>query len=503
MKTTDTLFRLVKSLNKNEKGYFKRHVNIHGASRDMKKYIMLFNAVDTLNVYDEIKIKRKFSKEKFVKQLHVTKNYLIKLILKSLRNYETSSVNSIITSIHDVEIFVAKGLFKQALAKLEKTKKAADDYGHYPLSLELLQIKKKIYMIMRSVDTIENLSGINREIEKTIRLYNNKRAYETIMEKTMALELKYGKVMPSGISDKYGEISTQPVMQNENNALSPTAKALYYGVKIAYCYRFNDIKNYYKHTVRYIDLLKANPKLYEEKKATYISALYSLGLALRMLKKYDDLRILLDEMRLFSEKHWTKLNVTDKCTFFQLQNSLTCYYWITTGNFKEAKSFVEKLLPEFKIVEKNISRDYLHFFFFFFSITYFGCGDYQEAIRYIYKILNEQRNAFVRQDLKIYSFILLLIIHYELRNYNISKYLLRSYKSLKFSGLQRTIIDFLALQLYHTSSEKEAMKLFQQFKSIILSHPDYTSSKEYFDFISWIDSKLQKKSFQEVTQKIQ
>ena len=51
--------------------------------------MMLFEAIDKQQSYDEKAVISKFSKEQFVKQFPVAKNYLYNLILKALDVYHS------------------------------------------------------------------------------------------------------------------------------------------------------------------------------------------------------------------------------------------------------------------------------------------------------------------------------------------------------------------------------------------------------------------------------
>ena len=58
----DDLFQLIKSLDKNEKGYFKKLTARYGAKSSGNDYLKLFDLLDKTAEYDETKIKKRFSK---------------------------------------------------------------------------------------------------------------------------------------------------------------------------------------------------------------------------------------------------------------------------------------------------------------------------------------------------------------------------------------------------------------------------------------------------------
>ena len=78
----DNLFVLVKSLSKSEKRQFKLYVGRLGVNED-SKFLMLFNILEKLKVYDEVAILKNGIVKK--QQLSNLKAHLYKQILISLR----------------------------------------------------------------------------------------------------------------------------------------------------------------------------------------------------------------------------------------------------------------------------------------------------------------------------------------------------------------------------------------------------------------------------------
>ena len=102
---------LVKSLSVNEKRYFALMQKEDSKS---KNYIKLFDAVN--QQVETKKIIAKFSGTKM--NVSYEKSYLIKILLKSLRNFhESSSIDTIIyQALFDIEILLDKKLYVFCLA---------------------------------------------------------------------------------------------------------------------------------------------------------------------------------------------------------------------------------------------------------------------------------------------------------------------------------------------------------------------------------------------------
>src|ERR1035437_5648878 len=122
MRPSDHLFDLIRSLNPSEKRHFSLYAHRHIVGEE-NNYLKLFDAIDKQQEYDEVALKKKFSHEKFVQQIHVAKNYLYSLILKSLNEYHSADSSNIQLRelLNSAEILFGKGLYKQSSKILRKT----------------------------------------------------------------------------------------------------------------------------------------------------------------------------------------------------------------------------------------------------------------------------------------------------------------------------------------------------------------------------------------------
>lgn len=97
---SERLFQIVKSLDKNEKGYFKKLSQRHSSKGSGDNaYLRLFDIIDKSTAYDEEKIKSAFAQAGFT-NLSAQKNYLYRQLLKSLRLYHSGS--SITYQLHEL-----------------------------------------------------------------------------------------------------------------------------------------------------------------------------------------------------------------------------------------------------------------------------------------------------------------------------------------------------------------------------------------------------------------
>jgi hypothetical protein len=141
-------------------------------------------------------------------------------------------------------------------------------------------------------------------------------------------------------------------------------------------------------------------------------------------------------------------------------------------------------------------------FYYKIASLYFGAGDYDNAIDYLNKIINWKVN--LRNDLQCYARLLHLIAHYELGNFQLLEYLIKSVyrfmaKMQNLSLVEEEIFRFLRNTFYVS-----ARKLKPEFEKLLNTIKQFETSKfetrafAYLDIISWLESKVYDKPVYEI-----
>src|SRR5688572_5918451 len=175
---TDSLFQLIKSLEKSEKRNFKLYVKRNSGGEDLK-IVQLFDALDKMPEYDESRLlkNRSFNKQ----QLSNIKAHLYRKILSSLRLIKDT--DNIDLQLHEqmdhARILYNKGLYLQSLKVLDKMKELARSNNQYTYLMQVLFFEKKIEAlhITRSMqDRADSLTreanAVNDKLARITRLSN-------------------------------------------------------------------------------------------------------------------------------------------------------------------------------------------------------------------------------------------------------------------------------------------------------------------------------------------
>jgi hypothetical protein len=144
MARQDPLYQLIRGLEKGETRHFLLLARIHYSSDKKSDYEELFDLMAAQAEYDEAEVVRRLSNKVFARNLSAGKNYLYKMILKSLRHYyaEENIYFQVRELWMDAFLLMRKGLHKQAIKVLQKGMKLCSEKGLYAHYFDFSQMKR-------------------------------------------------------------------------------------------------------------------------------------------------------------------------------------------------------------------------------------------------------------------------------------------------------------------------------------------------------------------------
>ena len=507
MKTpSKDLWKLIQSMTISEKGYFVKFARRHIKDKD-NNYIKLFTAVNIqVNEYDENQIKNNFRKEKFIKQLTSAKNYLYNMILKSLVSYnDDKTTDSVLSNLKSqYTILYRKTLFEQAEVILNRAKKIASDADRFSKLADILQDQRNFdYRKIAEQGFDKYISGSISEQLEILDKQKNIAQYNALYLKLSSLFKKIGIARNRNDLRLFEKIIKHPLMKSESLALSVSAKNLFYIINYLYYYCIKDNQNAFEFSIKRLELIENNPEKISGGIKEY---LYSLSDAIAMsynLKRYDLCISYLRKQREISDKNDVSSAVPNHLEMYCKSYSFELNIFIISGFFKEGMNVVDEVIQWLKKYNERINKSEELKVIYTIAYLYFGAGDLSRSIIWLNKILSD--NSDYRQDYKAFARILNLIIHYELENYDLLEYELKSVKRFLIKKDKLYPYEDLILASFRKLPDITEKKerhfqlglLKDQISKIIKESNDYMAI-EYFDILSWIDSKLQSKNFSEI-----
>ncbi len=506
MKPSTELFQLVKSLTKSEKRFFKLSSSLQSGS---KNYLKIFNSIDKQKVYDENMIKEEFSKETFIKHFPSEKNHLYKLILKSLRAYHSdNTVSSVLKQeIKNIEILYTKALYKECNKFMKRAKKIAIDHEKFYYLYELLNWEKILLEeAYEEGEFTKDLDGLIEEEKDVIEKLRNLAAYHVLYSKINYVFRSGGYVRNERDKQVVLEISSHPLIKNKNTALSRRAATICYYIQ-GFCALANrDWKKCAEKFGKVRAIFEENPHIKKDLAKRYIKTVSNLIMCHIEMKEHKEAKKLIDSMRKMSElKGFDNMDIGVR--IFKSTYLAEIRLYQRTGDYDHAIKLIEPIMEQIESMKGRINKEQEILFYYNIAYIYFGIGEHNKALFWINKVLNDNETN-LRQDIYGYARLFNLIIHYELGNNELLEYIIKStHRYLNKKGrayevetLMLSSLKKLAKTYDKTGAKKEFEKMKPQLKKILKSESEQVAL-EYFDFESWVNSKITEQNFAEAVKK--
>lgn len=503
--TSSSLFSIIQSLTKSEKAYFKSYAQWK-SREDNPLYIKLFNVILRQKKYDEKKIIAQF--DVTLNVFSSLKNHLYSTLLDCLRNFHTGdeAVHKVREFIYHAEILFNKKLFSPCLKALDKALKLAEQSELLTYSLEITQFIQRVKEAERDVKWLENiLPGIYHKEEQIIKKIVNLQPFR---------KGKAGSVIFGFKIDHQENVNTQlslkdfidpSVLKNKKQALSFEAIQYQYHLNGLYYYYKNDLKkslHYYLELKQFID---GNEKMKISNTAGYNSTIHNI-LAVGMgVMGFEEVKKHFHLLK-NTNRVWLKEDGGFMAMYYNNLLRIYIYYYIRDKVLQvtnEIEGWLSK--NEFKADKLNISS-----IIYFLSHIYFFNGDFKRSLYWLNNLINnysERVENYVYYSAKI----LVLIVNYELGNLEQIPYLAKStyrffQKRKQLFSFEKKILHFFSRELPKASGQKkESISSFKELRKELLKEKTSDHKKrrvlQYFDLMSWLDSKIEEKSFIDIIKK--
>jgi hypothetical protein len=504
-KSTDTTFQLVKSLEKSEKRNFKLYVKRNSSSGNLK-VIQLFDAMDKMNEYDETFL---LSKNKSLKkqQLSNLKAHLYKLILSSLRLIKQE--DNITIQLHEqmdfARILYNKGLYLQTLKMLDKMKEQAKALQQFTYLQQILFFEKKIEalyitrsmqnraeeLMAESVQTGEHINSINQLSDLSLQLYSWYIKNGVAKNEQEANEVKnyFEKNVPSNADHLVGFYEQLYLYQS-------------------YCWVAfirQDYLLFYRYTQKWVDLFTKYDGMLEAETAHYIKGMHNLMGAHFDLQNEIKLNEAILQFEKFNQRKVVQQNENYRMLCFVYLYLAKINKHFLEGTFTEGLRLVPHIEQKLDEYELYLDRHRVLVFYYKIACLYFGSGNNEKAVEYLNKIIHWKVD--LRTDLQCYARLLHLIAHYELGNFDLLEYLIKSVyrfmaKMDNLTAVEEEIFRFLR-QSFKLSPDKfkpAFEKLLQRIRRYEGNRFE-TRAFLYLDIISWLESKIENVKVQDVIRK--
>jgi hypothetical protein len=374
----------------------------------------------------------------------------------------------------------------------------------YEKTTTLLEIRKWEKRLMEkdnyedcTEEEIDKILNQDRDLTKKIEIYNNlwnikSRIFQNLYQK--------GKVRSKEDEQQFKKIIDEVVHENSETNMTSENQYLLNHLYSAYYYGTGDFESCYKHLLENIDLIHSKPHIFEEEPNVYLSVLTNaIFLATKLGKRKDAYKYLDSLKQLESEA--PESNTEDRdMRLFAISKSTELTLCIQAGDFEKGIELIPSIEEGLVKYESKLSSVRKASLYLNIAVLHFGKEDYNEALKWTNQLLNNI-SIDTTQDIHCMAQLLNLVIHLELGNKSLLPYALRS--TQRYLQTRNKVYQFESIflsfvnEILKKRSDKTTPELYEQLASNLRplkDDPFELNAFDYFDFLSWAESKMSHKN---------
>jgi len=489
----EDLFRLIQSMSKSEKRYFKMESKKAGAKTS--NHIKLFDAINNLEEYDEDVLKKKLKKEKFIEHLSAEKRYLYQAVLRSIRNFrgDQSIFAQIKTLVLDANNLLERGLYIQAEKMLEKAEKLASKIDDTVSLLEINLKKQELSRAHKKNDHQQELEALMKDKDEIVELLLTKLKLRDVLNQVAVV---YQAEQDVSHFNKIKGIIEENVDWIEHTQKIDSFFGIYCNTMIrSFIYNLNgESEKLFKIRSSLISLWNQYPEIKEEFYYQFLVDLNSfIGNYIKLNqneKAFELLQELENEKpKSFHAQVYIFKNVAIK----------KLLYLMNKGAFEEALLLIPNIEKGIKKYNLNISSKLA--LLLNTAILYYCIESYKDCIIWVNKIIKSYKSNH-RLDVQRIARLLEIVAQIEIENdYETIDNLFRStQRFFKNTGIkEKNQSEFILLDhlwKYHNSPKFKQKEVLINFKASIdkmKNHKTEKSTPGSDELYYWVRSKLEKK----------
>lgn len=499
MSHRDALFRLIHSLTKNEKGYFKKYHKGYGG-KEGSDLIRLFDVVEKMKKYDEGALKKSLSGSALMKHLSVSKNQLYHSILESLRSFHKGATPEvkIRDMIRDGELLMAKALYDESRDVFEKAKALSIQFERYPLLLEIYG-----YLFRINIVTRKDVNDFNRfAIDEHLRQMKALEQHQKIVRLRTIVSKMYfigssDTVMDSESKKDMVKLLDELLELKKDPELPYGAMAhLFSAMTSIYSFYLGDLESGLEVNRQYLNYLLEQEEMTQAVGSSnlvaclnnYMSDLLRVG----KFEEYHEAMKRLQSMPVPNEQ--TRIRILEVEAISQT------IYFTKTVRIEEGIRYVEQILPMIEEYRTRFNQSFILAIYDNIAILYFLGGEFSKALQFSNKILQYKIN--VRADIRIFHAVFNLAIHFEMKNFDFIEYSLKSTDRLLRSDentfrYPAIVMDFFRKVPGFTTAQDEVNAFLDLRAGLeeVFSDPHEYIANEYFNFSEWALCKAERKPY--------
>jgi hypothetical protein len=495
----DALHELIHSLSPNERRYFRLYALPGGGATPDNNYMRLFEVLLAQTHYDEAVLKQHFAQDKLVRYLSSEKNYLYRLLLRCLRTMheEGSPRAQLRTQIENATLLFERGLYSQAQKVLRRARATAEAAENHIGLLEIHVLERRLWKILSDKHRAEIADRLIREQLACLERLRHTYAYYDLYDRMFLLTHQKFSMRTHAAHPELQAILADPLLQDMTLADSFEARQFYWLCQAWRHQLLGDQEQLYEALAQNITWWEAHPLQVEADPGRYVVVLSNYLHAAGLLSRYTEFPAVFAKIRQARPSHQHgDTQVLQTLHYYEL------LYALNMADWQAARQSAAEIGTFLAQAGERVAIGRRLAFWYNLTILSFILEDYSAALGWVNTIIQES-GAEIREDIQHFARILVVLIHFELGNWEILEYLHRSGYRYLFSRKQlhpyeKRLMDALKalMQLAEPAMQADVLLALRQDLDEIFAHEKAGPGIQ--ELFCWINAKLSRQPMQVV-----
>lgn len=494
------LFDLVKSLGKADKRFFKVFSDAVGG-KGGKSYLDLFEVMEEMDHFDENALAGKLEGKSFAQHLSTTKNRLFEQLLRSQRVLKSGrSVDSKIRSLlEDIEVLFNGGLFKACEKRLRKGLKLALAFEKEGMAIELQNWQWRLRQTSGQLGQEEALEEQMEQQKAWMQRISLQNELRYLYERIRIIARLKPRVRTPSDRSVFDEILAHPLLQSPPDSGLFLCTNYYLHVQGIFHIAIGEFEQACLWMRRLIEHWEARPEFIPEYSDLYLQANHNHLNAL-FLRGTEFSEYIQSVQKL---RNLPNLPRSSAIGFQWVSYQHELAYSMNLSPKADTVALIDKIAAWIAENDDILSPVRQLGLLFNFAIYFFITGDWSRSNKWVNHILN-QREGPERQDIRNFARVFQLFLQYELGNFDLNEYLVRSaYRYMNrnkgYHDFERAIVGMIRTSL-QAANEEEQRVCIENFQKDLLEIQAKYKTKAILglqEVLFWTSVKLDGKTMEE------
>ena len=490
------LFDLIKSLSKAEKRQFKLYTARRGNS-GKSKYLMLFEALDRMERYDEEKLLQQNPMLRG-SDLKSIKPYLYELIIQSLRTTlkDRSPAAEMRYQLDKGMILIERGLYGQASHLLEKVKEKGEKEEYFTMLIDILELEDYLRVREEGNNRPEYHQMLTEQAEETIAKLLTSSHYRSLSVQMFYIFNNQAFANSTESLQQLNHFMEDTLLAEERNATTFIARIKFYEIHFFNQWLRNDMVRAIEYARLQVELFQEETRMVERYLYTYAFALGNLLIVSQILDYEDEFEQTLTRLKELEGKYrghpdWIDIALNRRYIEYLHTDSI--------GRYDQTPAAIEEFNLFLQEYGNRIQKSILLTFYVEFARSCTILGDFTNSLYWTSLVANDPDSGKYGRLVESIKWMN-VVNHVELGNVQAAESALRSaYRYLRkkkfLHGADQLILSFIKSLsgLLTESARREGFrKLLEELEEL---GEEALDGKIRFDMVKWLQSKIEKKSF--------